>query len=164
MNKIINKFLLTADKFTLELHLKHPGVTYSTCGLFSKHRERIQKFKETGNLKHLHSYELACFAHNGAYSNSKDLAKRTVSDNIMKDTAYGIGRNPKFDGYQRTLAGMIYKFFYKKTGSGAIATSKAGVSVNEELAEELHKPVIEKFKRTKVYARFKDNIWAAYLA
>ena len=59
---------------------------------------------------------------------------------------------------------MVYKFFDKKTGSGAIATTKSGVRLNEELAEELHKPVIKKFKRRKVHARFKDNIWAEYLA
>ena len=59
---------------------------------------------------------------------------------------------------------MVYKFFDKKTRSGAIATSRAGVSVNEQLAEELHKPVTKKFKRRKVYARFKDNIWAADLS
>ena len=81
----------------------------------------------------------------------------------MKETAYLISRNPKFNGYQRALAGMVYKFFDKKIGSGAIATSKAGVSVNEQLSEELHKPVIEKFKRTKVYTRLKDNIWSADL-
>ena len=81
----------------------------------------------------------------------------------MKETAYLISRNPKFNGYQRALAGMVYKFFDKKIGSGAIATSKAGVSVNEQLSEELHKPVIEKSKRTKVYTRLKDNIWSADL-
>ena len=81
----------------------------------------------------------------------------------MKETAYLISRNPKFNGYQRALAGMVYKFFDKKIGSGAIATSKAGVSVNEQLSEELHKPVTEKFKTTKVYTRLKDNIWSADL-
>ena len=61
-----------------------------------------------------------------------------------------------YDGYQRALASMVYKFFDKKTGSR--------ISVNEQLAEELHKPVSKKFKRRKVYAKFKDNIWAADLA
>ena len=164
MNKIINKLLLTSNKFTPESHLKNPGLTYSTCGPFSKHRERIQKFKEIGNLKHLHRNKLACFAHDAAYSDSKDITKRTVSDKIVKDTADGIGRNHKFDGYQRALVSMVYKFFYKKTGSGAIGTSKVGVTVNEKLAQKLHKPVIEKFRRAKVYARFKDSIWAAGLA
>ena len=65
MNKIINKFLLTGDKFVPKLHLKQPGFTYRVFGLFTKHRERIQKFGETGNLKHLYRNELvkACFAH-----------------------------------------------------------------------------------------------------
>ena len=56
------------------------------------------------------------------------------------------------------------KFFDKKTVSGVITTSKARVSVNEKLAEELQKPSTKKFKRRKVYARFKDNIWAGDLA
>ena len=59
---------------------------------------------------------------------------------------------------------MVYKFFDNKTRSRVIVTSKVGVSVNEQIAEELHKPVIKKFKRRKVYARFKDNIWAVDLA
>ena len=59
---------------------------------------------------------------------------------------------------------MVYKLFDNKTGSGAIATRKVGISINEQLAEELHRTVIIKFKRRKVYARFKDNIWAADLA
>ena len=53
MNKIIDKFLLTGDKFMPELHLKQPGFTYSACGPFTKHRERTQIFRETGNLEHL---------------------------------------------------------------------------------------------------------------
>ena len=87
MNKIINKFLLSADKFMPELNLKHSGFTYSACRPFTKHHERIQKFRETGNLKHLYRKELdkACFAHDAAYSDSKDLAKRAISDKILKD-------------------------------------------------------------------------------
>ena len=73
----------------------------------------------------------------------------------MKDKAYQIAKNPKYDGYQRGLASMVYKSFVKKTGWGA--------SVNKELAQELHRPVIKKFKR-RIYAKFKDNIWAADLA
>ena len=84
------------------------------------------------------------------------MAKRTISDKIPKNRAYEIARNRGYDGYQRALESMICKFFNKKTGSG--------INVNEQIAEALHKPVIKKFKRRKVYARFKDNIWAAYLA
>ena len=84
MSNIINKFLLPGDKFMPELHLKQPGFTNSACGPFIKHRERIQKIKATGNLKYLYRNELdkVCFAHDAAYSDSKDLAKRTISDTI----------------------------------------------------------------------------------
>ena len=76
MNKIINKFLLNGDKFMPELHLKQPGFTYRACGPFTKHREWIQKFRETVNLKHLYWNELdkACFAHDAVYSDSKEFA------------------------------------------------------------------------------------------
>ena len=69
-----------------KLHLKQPGFTYSACGPFNKHCERIQKFKETGNLKHLYRNELdkACFVHDAAYSDSKDLAKRTIQTGFSK--------------------------------------------------------------------------------
>ena len=71
------------------MHLKQPVFAYSACGPFTKHHERIKKFRETGNLKHLYRNELdkACFAHDAAYSDSKDLAKRTISDKILKDRA-----------------------------------------------------------------------------
>ena len=87
MNKIINKFLLAVEKFVPELRLKQPRFTYSACGAFTKDRERIQKFRETGNLKHLRRNELdkALFAHDAAYSHNKDLVKRTISNKILKD-------------------------------------------------------------------------------
>ena len=146
MNKIIKKFLLTVDKFMSEFHLKQSVFTYSACGPF-----------KTGHLKHFYRNELdkACFAHDAAYFDSKDLAKRTISDNILKDKAYEIARNRGYDGYKRALASMVYKLFNNKIGSGATATSKAAISVNEQLAEELHKPVTKNFKRRNVYARFK---------
>ena len=99
-----------------ELHLKHPGFTYSACGPFTKDPEIIQKFKETGNLKHLCRNELekVCFSQDAAYSNSKDLAKRTTSDEILKDKAYEVARNRGYDGYQRALASMVYTRFNKK--------------------------------------------------
>ena len=73
MNNIINKFLLTGDKFMLELHLKQPGLSYSTCGPFTRHDKRIQKFREIDSLKHLYGNELdrSCFAHDATYSGVK---------------------------------------------------------------------------------------------
>ena len=92
-----------------ELHSKHPGFTYGACEPFTKHRERIQEFREKGNLKHSYRNELdeACFAHDTAYSDSKDLAKRTILDNILKEKASEVARNCKYDGYQRALGSMV---------------------------------------------------------
>ena len=103
MNKIVNKFLLAGEKFMPELHLRQPGCTYTACGVFTKHCGRIQKFRETGHLKHIYKNELnkACFSNDTAYSDSKILAKRTVSDKILKDRVYEIAKNAKYDGYQR---------------------------------------------------------------
>ena len=95
-----------------------------------------------------------CFTLDATYSDSKDLAKRIISDNILKNRDYQIVRTRGYDKYQRALASMFYNFFDKKTGSG--------ISVNEQLAKELHKPVIKKSKRRKVYVIFKDNIWTVF--
>ena len=74
---------------------------------------------------------------------------------FLKDRAYEIAINRNYDGYERTLARMVYKAFDEKTGSG--------VSVDEQIAEELHEPVIKKFERKKGYRICKDNIQAADL-
>ena len=160
MNNLINKFLLAGDRFMPEIHLRQPQFTYSACGPFTRHEERIQKFKETGDTNYLYKNELdkACFVYNAAYSNSKDLTKRTVADKILKNKAFDIAKDPKYDGYQRGLASMVYKFFDSKvSGSGAKLE-------NKQLANELHKPMIRKFEKRKVYSTFKDNIWGADLA
>ena len=75
-----------------KLHLRQQGFTYRVCGPLTKHRERIQKFRKIGNLKHLYRNELdkADFAHDVAYSDRKDLAKRTVWDKILKDRPYSV--------------------------------------------------------------------------
>ena len=108
----------------------------------------------------MNELDKACFTHDAAYSDSKDLTKRTAADKILKNRAFNIAKDPKYDGYQRGLASMVYKFFDSKvSGSGAKL-----IPQNEALANELHKPIIRKFKKTKVYSAFKDNIWSADLA
>ena len=162
MNEIINKFLLVGDKFMPEMHLKQPGFTYSACGPFTKNKERIQKFKETGDTSYIYKNELdkACFQHDMAYGDFKDLAKRTAADKVLRDKAFKIASDQKYDGYQRGLASMVYKFFDKKwQGSGA-----ANSNENIHLADELHKPITSKFEKRKVYPSFRDNIWGADLA
>ena len=157
MNNLINKFLLAGDKFMPEIHLRQPQFTYSACGPFTRHEERIQKFKETGDTNYVFKNELekACFVHDTAYSDSKYLTKRTIAYKHFKNRAFDIAKDPKYDGYQRGLASMVYKFFDSKvSGSGAKL-----IPENEQLANELHKPITRKFEKRKVYSTFKDNIW-----
>ena len=116
---------------------------------------------QTGNTDFIYKNELdkACFQYDMAYGKSKDLVKRTQSDKVSKDKAFKIVSDPKYDGYQRGLASMVYKFFDKKSkGSGIINEP------NYQLANELHKPIIRKFKKRKVYSSFTDNIWGVDLA
>ena len=92
MNKIVNKFLLAVDKLMSEMHLKQPGCSYSACGPFTKDKERIQKFKETGDTSYIYKNELdkACFQHDMAYGDFKDLKGRTFSDKVLRDKAFNI--------------------------------------------------------------------------
>ena len=162
MNNVINKLLLAGDKFMPEIHLRQPQFTYGACGPFTKYEQRIQKFKETGDTNYIYKNELdkACFTHDAAYSDSKDLTKRTVADKILKNKAFDIAKDPKYDGYQRGLTSMVYKFFDSKvSGSGAKL-----IPQNEQLANELHEPIMRKFEKRRVYSTFKDNIWGADLA
>ena len=134
MNEIINKFLLVGDKFMSEIHLRQPGFTYSARGPFTKNKERIEKFMQTSNTDFIYKSELdkACFQHDMAYGKSKDLVRRTQSNKVLRDKAFKIASDPKYDGYQRGLASMVYKFFDKKSsGSGIINES------NYQLAIEL---------------------------
>ena len=96
-----------------------------------------------------------------AYGDFKDLARRTASDKVLKDIAFNIAKNPKYNGYQRGLAFMVYKLFDKKQKGSGI---NIPLEFNEQLAEELFKPIIRKFKKRTVYSGFKDNIWGADLA
>ena len=142
MNEIINKFLLVGDRFMSEMHLKQPGFIYSACGPFTKNKERIQKFKkqEIQAIFTKNELDKACFQHDMAFGDFKDSKRRTASDKILRDKAFNTAKNPKYDGYQRGLACMVYKCFYKKSKGGGIANES-----NYQLANELHKPVTRKF-------------------
>ena len=94
-----------------------------------------------------------------AYGYFKDLARRTASDKVLRDKAFDIAKNPKNDGYQRGLASMVSKLFDKKSSGSSVAMLQ-----NQQLSVKLHKPIIKKFKKRKVYSSFKDNIWGDDLA
>ena len=124
---------------------------------------------EIGNTNYIYKNDLdkACFQHDMAYGKYKDFTRRTQSDKVLRDKTFKIESNPNCDGYQTGLASMVYKFFAKKFTSFADKSAKdSGVKYmsNKQLANELHKPIVKKFKRIKVYSSFKDNIWDVDLA
>ena len=120
MNEIVNKFLLAGDKFIPEMHIRQPGFTYSTCGPLTENNERIQKFQQTGDLRYIFQNELdkTSFQHDMAYGDFKYLSRRLAS--ILRHKAFNITTNPEYDGYERGLAAMVYKFFDKKSSGGAV--------------------------------------------
>ena len=101
-----------------------PWFTYSAWCRFTKNKERIEKFMQTGNTDFIYKnkHDKACFQHNVTYGKSKDLTKRTQSDKVLRDEAFKIASNPKYDGYQRGLASMAYKFFDKKSSGSGVAS------------------------------------------
>ena len=102
------------------------------------------------------------------YGDFKNLARRTPSDKVLPGKAFNIAKNPKYYGYQKGLPSMVYIFFDKKSTSLADKSAKGNgfksvIKQHEQLAEDLHKPIITKFEKRKVYSSFKDNIWSADL-
>ena len=138
-----------------ELRLEQPDFTYSVCGPFTKNKERIKKFMQTGNTDFIYKNELdkACFQHDMAYGKAKDLVRRTQSDKVLRDKAFKIASDPKYDGYQRGLVSMVYKFFDKKSGRGSITNEP-----NYQLADDLHKTIIRKLKKEK-YIHHSETIF-----
>ena len=130
------------------------------------YKERIKEFKRTGDTRYIYRNELdkACFQHNSAYADHKDLINRTKSDKVLRDKAYDIASNPEYDGYQRGLASMVYKFFDKKSMGSGMGKPSSLERSSSILADELHKPVIKKFNKRKVHSQFKDNSWGVDLA
>ena len=137
-----------------------------------KIKKEFKNLKETGDTSYIYKAELAkaCFYHDMAYRDFKDLKARTTSDKVLRNKAFNIAKNPKSDGYQGGLASMVYKFFDKKLKGSGVANN--GIKQNLrpldlaalQLAEELYKPIIRNFKEITVNSGFKDNIWGADLA
>ena len=90
MNEIVNENLMTGDKLMSKLHLRQPGFTYSACGSFTRYSENIKKLKKTGHTSYIYKNQLdkPCFAHDASYTNSKDIHKRNVSDQVFKHRSY----------------------------------------------------------------------------
>ena len=101
--------------------------------------------KELKNSRYIYRYELdkACFQHDMVYGDFKDLSRRTASDKVLRDKTVNIAKNTKYDGYQRSIASMVYKFFDRKTSGSAVNNE---IKQNQQLADELQKLIIKKFK------------------
>ena len=137
-----------------EMHLRQLQFVYSACGSFTQHKERIKKFKQTGDTSYIYRNELdkACFQDDSAYADHKDLINRTKSDKVLRDKAYNIASNPEHDSYQRGLASMVYKFFDRQSiGSGVKKLKNSSLI----LADELHKPVIKNLIKEKYIRNLK---------
>ena len=108
--------LLAGDRIIPEMHLRLPGFTYVACGPFTKNKERIQKFKETGDSGYIYQNELVktCFQHDMAYGDFKDLNRRTATDKLLHGKAFNIAKNQKYDGCQRGLINLFISFLIKK--------------------------------------------------
>ena len=134
-----------------EMHLKQPGFTYSACGPSTKNKERTEKLLQTGNTNfiHINDPDKACFQHDMAYGESKALARRTEPDKILRDKAFKIASNPKYDRYKKELASMVYNFFDKKSSGSGVATEP-----NYHIEKELDRQIIRTFKREKVISSF----------
>ena len=132
----------------LEMDLRQSGFTYSACELFTRNKQKIQKFMQTGDTNDIYKNELdkASFPHGMASGKYKELQKRAQSNKVLKDKAFEIANNPRYDGYQRGLVSMAYKFFDKKSKGIGI---KNEIKENEQLPTELHKSIIRNLKKEK---------------
>ena len=120
MNETVNEFLLVGDKFISQIHLKQPGFTYSVFGPFTKNKESIEKFMQTRNTDFIYKndHDKVSFQHDMAYGKYKDLTKRTQSGKVLRNKAFEIQSNSKYDGYQRGLASIVCKFLIKNPLAG----------------------------------------------
>ena len=111
------------------------------------------EYKNLKKLEIIYQNELdkACFQHDTAYKYFKDCPRGTGSDKVLRDKVFNIAKNPKYDGYHRGLASMVYIFFDEKssgsnTSGGAI---KNKIISNQQLDEDLHKPITRRFEKTQ---------------
>ena len=126
-----------------------------------KTKKEFKNVKKTGVTKYIYRDELdkSCFQHDMAYGDFKDLARRTDSDKGLRDEAFNIAKSPKYDGYQRGLASIVYKFFDKKcAGSGVPTLANNEIKRNVQLVEESQRTIFRNFKKRTVYSGFKNNI------
>ena len=140
-----------------------------TKKIYKSLKKQETQDKKQNKTVYKNKLDKAYLQHDMAYGYFKNLTRITASDKILHNKAFNIAKNQKYDGYQRGLASMVYNFFEKKAEEGAATLANKSAAKNEimqskKLAEEFHKPFIRRFKKSKVYSSFIDNIWNADLA
>ena len=153
MNKIVSKFLLAGDKFSPEMHLRQPGFTYSACEPLTKNKERIQNLKkhEIRNIFIKTNYIKLAFSMTWLMEISKIYLQEQLLIKYYVIKYLTLLKNQNMMNiYQKGLASMVYKFFEKKNSSDG-AKSDIISNQNQELAKELHKTIIKKSEKRKVY-------------
>ena len=140
-----------------EMYLRQHGFMQSTCGPFTKSKTRIQKFKATGDLIciyiHRNKLDKACFQYYIAYGDFKNLPRRTTSDKVLRDKAFEIASNAKYE-YKCGLASVVSKIFVIRRLNIQLLTQEQEryLCDNQELANELHKPITRKSQWHKIYS------------
>ena len=129
------------------MHLRQPRFLYSTYRPFIKNTERIQTFKETVDSRYIYQNEINkdCFQHHMANGDFKNLPRKTTSE-VLRDKAFTIAKNWKYDGYQKGLASMVCKFFDKNSWGDGI---KSENMLDQQSVEEVYKPIIKKLENHK---------------
>ena len=156
MNEIVNKFFWQVLNLWQKCIWNNLVLLIVLCGPFTKKKEKIEKFMRQGIKNEL---DKACCQYDMPYGKSKNLVERTQLDKVLKDKMFETASDPKYDGCQRGLPSMFYKYFDKKLSGSGVATEP-----NYQLAKEFHKQIIRKFKNWKVYSSFRDSIWGVDLA
>ena len=163
MNRIINKFLSSGDKFMPEMHLKQPEFTYSACGPFTKNKESIKRFKETRDSRYIYQNELdkACFRHDMAYGDFKDLNRRTIADKVLHDKAFNIEQiqnmtDINVDLLQQFINFLIKTLMMEQLKLKSFLTNNQQKSYTNQLLEKLRKENYIHFLQTIFWAHIEQ--------
>ena len=142
------------------MHLRQPGFTCSACRPFTENKERIQKINETGDFRYIHQNELdeACFKNNIVFGDFKDLPRRAASDKLLRDKMFRTAKYPKYDGYQRGIASVVYNLLIKSPLTAVLLLKTSVPQTRQRKTLNIHKSIIRKFEKGTVYSSFKDNI------
>ena len=162
--EILSMFLLAGYKFMPEIGLGEPEFTYSLWGPFTENKERMQKYKETGDSRYIYQNELdkTCFEHGMTNGDFKDLSRRSDSGKVLRDEAFNIAKNPKYGGYQPGLPSMMYDVLDKKCSGGAVTCAQSDLSYVRQIWYQKWKYIKPTVSRGNTQTNY-YKIWRVYI-